>query len=480
MNRAAAEILRERKLARAAIADLKRKALSVLSDKQRAFVEDQARDQCLITSRQSGKTTCLEKKLCVAAQSIEHADLLYVATTRDAARDPFWERLKLYVEQNKVPATPNETMLEMRFEGTRSKISLRGVPDLKQANRLRGPTRHGAVIDEAQNYPDNVLKTLVVDVLDASLQAKKGWLVLAGTPGLQPSGFFYDQSISKAYSQHRWGLADNPVYGGEVEPIIERVLNKYGWSRSEPTFRREYLGEWVSDTNSGVYRVSPENLYASLTPGSWNHVLGVDLGYNDEAAFSVLAWRDDDPILYVVHADGESELTVSDIAERIKAFRDEYQPRHIVCDAGALGKTIVEEFKQRHGLHIEAADKKDKPSAIRVLNSDLRNKQIMLPTGRLYEQMSALRWHPDHIGLKEQDGMPNDLCDATLYAFRKCYHYLEEIRKPKPKPGTDDYLREVAQQHQEEVRRQLEVQRHEPGGWERDIFEVDKDVFEPW
>jgi hypothetical protein len=478
LNLAAAQELYRRKQIEAGISELRERSIASLSDKQRAFVEDKSLSQTLITSRQSGKTTCLEKKLCIAAQSIEQADLIYVATTRDAARDPFWERLKQYAIDNKIPAVPNETMLEMRFDAFRSKISLRGVPDLKRANRLRGPTRNGAVIDESQNYPDDVLKTLVIDVLEPSLMAKQGWLVLAGTPGLQPKGAFYDASINPEYSHHRWGLESNPIYAGRVEDIVQKVLRKNGWTRSEPAFRREYLGEWCADANSGVYRVSSANLYGELPAGAWHHVLGVDLGYNDEAAFSVLAWRDDDPILRIVYADGDSELTVSDIAERIKQLRNEYSPHHIVCDAGALGKTIVEEFRQRHGLHVEAADKKDKPSAIRLINSDFVKGQLLLPNGRLYEQMSALRWHPEHIGLKEQDGMPNDLCDATLYAFRKCFHYLEEIRKPRPKVGTDEHLRVVAQEHRDRVKEQLEIERHSGGGWEKDIFGVDSDVFE--
>lgn len=425
------------------IVALREASLRPLSPQQRAFVEDTARRQTSITSRQSGKTTCLEKKLTLGAQSIEQADLLYVATTRDAARDPFWERLKNYVEANKIPAKPNETMMEMRFDNQRSKISLRGVPDIKRANRLRGPTRHGVVVDEAQNYTDAVLKTLVVDVLEPSLMVHNGWLALGGTPGLQPKGFFYDASRSQGYSHHQWGLDANPVYDGRVDKIVNDILALNGWTRESPTFRREYLGEWCADTEAGVYRVSEKNIYAELPAGEWRYVLGVDFGYRDEAAFVVVGWREHDSTLYVVHEDSDQELLVDDYVARIRELIKRFAPVAIVADAGALGKTLVETLVHNHGLAIEAADKRDKPVAIRQVNADLFKGAILLPASGLYEQMTTLRWHPDKIGLIEQPGMANDRCDAFLYAYRKAFHYLQKPPPPRIAHGSAEYFAKI-------------------------------------
>ncbi len=459
----AREILRRQKL-RQRIDDLKRAALSPLSDKQLAFVVDQARRQCVITSRQSGKTTGLLKKLTQAAHEINGADLLYVATTRDAARDPFWERLKLYCDEHKIKAQPNETMLEMRWDNG-AKISLRGVPDIKRANRLRGPTRHMAVIDEAQNYPDAVLKTLVVDVLEPSLMAHRGRLVLAGTPGLQPKGFFYDASVNDAYAQHRWGLESNPIYSGRVDEVIGDILRQYGWTRDTPSFRREYLGEWCADTEAAVYRVTEANLYADAPAGEWRYVIGVDFGYRDEAAFVVIGWRAHDPTLYVVHEDSEQELLVDGYVSRIRHLIKEYAPVAVVGDAGALGKTLTETLLQNHSIPIEAADKRDKPTAIRQVNSDLHKGAIFMRRDGLFEQMSTLRWHPEKIGLLEQPGMPNDRCDAFLYAYRKAWHYLQKPLPPKPVHGSAEYFKRIENEIREAARREAEHDPWAPDPW---------------
>ncbi len=425
--------------ARIRAVELRKAALAPLSPKQRAFAEDTARRRVAVTSRQSGKTTGCLVYLVNAAQE-PNTEHLYVAPTREAARDPFWERLKTYCAEQKLACTPNETMLEMRFTDRNSKISLRGVPDVKRANRLLGPTRTTAVVDESASYSDETLKTLVVKVLEPSLMVKRGSLILVGTPGLQPKGFFYDTTRSSAYSQHRWTMDDNPIYGGRGSEIHAEILQSNLWTRETPTFRREYLGEWCADTEAAVYRVTGANLYDVLPDGEWHYVLGVDFGYRDEAAFIVVGWRDNDPTLYVVHEDSEQELLVDDYVARIRELIKRFAPLAIVADAGALGKTLVETLVNNHGLPIEAADKRDKPVAIRQVNADLRKGAICLSSSGLFEQMSTLRWHPDKIGLFEQPGMPNDRCDAFLYAYRRCMHYIEKPIPPKVPHGTSEYF----------------------------------------
>ena len=448
----AREILRRKRI-KAQQEELRNATLEPLSPKQRAFVEDPARRCVAVTSRQSGKTTGLLTRLVTAAQK-QNAELLYIAPTREAARDPFWERLKSYCEEHKIKCLPNETRLEMRFPERNSVISLRGVPDVKRANRLLGPTRDMAVIDESASYPNEVLLTLVTKVLEPSLMVKRGNLVLVGTPGLQPKGFFYDITKSAAYSQHRWDMNDNPVYGGNVAEIHAEVMDSNAWSADSPTFRREYLGEWCADTEAAVYRVTEANLYDTLPAGEWRYVLGVDFGYRDEAAFVVIGWRNHDPTLYVVHEESDQELLVDDYVSRIRALIKEFAPFAIVADAGALGKTLVETLVNNHGLPIEAADKRDKPMAIRQVNADLSKRCIVMQHDGLYEQMSTLRWHPEKIGLTEQPGMANDRCDAFLYAYRRAYHYIQKPKPPQIQHGSAEYFakieREIRDQHERE------------------------------
>jgi hypothetical protein len=466
VNRFAAEELARREGIRSELDAIRARSLARLSDKQRAFVLDESPASVAVTSRQSGKTESLATK--IGLRSIAgKAHQLYVAPTRENARNAMWGRLKQWYEDNKIAVKTNEVHLEINVPSTGSVSRLVGVPHKAQADRLRGTTLDALYIDEGAVY-GSLLQYMLNDVLEPQLMVRNGKLSITSTPGLLMSGYFYElaQGMRGGYSRHAWTVYDNPAI---ISPgdYLRRKLADNGWTEQEAAYRREYLGQWCQDLNSGVYRVGPANLYTERPAGAWSFVLGVDLGFVDEAAFSVLGWRVDDPVLYVVESQGYAELTVSDIAERIKELREIYQPVHIVCDAGALGKTIVEELRRRHQLNVEAADKRDKPAMIRQVNSDLVKRMFVMPNGRLYEQMQNLRWHPDKIGLKEMDGIPNDLCDSTLYAFKKCWHYIEKIRKPATPVGTEQWLKEEAERMKAATENNYKQNEWSAPGWEK-------------
>ena len=75
-------------------------------------------------------------------------------------------------------------------------------------------------------------------------------------------------------------------------------------------------------------------------------VLGIDLGFVDATAFVVLGFSEDSPDVYVVHSDKVSELTTEDIARKIHALVQRFEPVRIVADSGGLGKMIVEELNK--------------------------------------------------------------------------------------------------------------------------------------
>lgn len=468
--RIAAELLLKRQKSYLVGADAAKSVLNGLTAKQYAFVTDQATRQIAVTGRQSGKTESCARKLVRRALSKRGAKALYIGTTRQNAYDVMWHRLQSRLETSGIQYETNGTRLEVRVND--SLIKLTGVNHKQLADRIRGNEYDEVVIDEAAVYPSELLRYLVEDVLEQTLLVRRGVLSLISTPGLLQSGWFYDRCMGKgAWSRHKWTMHDNPALG-DIQAYLEQKLADNGWTINEPIFRREYLGEWCQDTNSGVYRVGPGNIIAALPDGPYHSILGVDLGYNDEAAFCVLSWRDNDPRLYVQYADGAPELDVTAIAGRIKELRDAFRPTQIICDAGALGKTIVAELTVRHGLAIEAADKRDKPAMVRLVNSDLLRGSLVMTPGRLYDQMANLRWHPDYIGLKEQDGIPNDLCDAMLYAFKVCWHHVQKIREPQPVVNSSEWLNKQA----EEAKKQLQIRLTNPDPYREMAWE---DV-NPW
>jgi hypothetical protein len=175
-----------------------------------------------------------------------------------------------------------------------------------------------------------------------------------------------------------------------------------------------------------------------LQPGqSWTYALGVDLGFNDPTAFVVWARRDGDPTKYVVESYEESELIPSAIAAHIERLRTRYTFRAIVADTGGAGKATVEEMRQRFGLPILAAQKRDKAVFIEHVNGDLANGRIQIVTSgntELIDDMLALEWNDGRTN--SADGARDHLCDAFLYGEREINTWVDLGEREGPAPGT--------------------------------------------
>jgi hypothetical protein len=347
-----------------------------------------------------------------------------------------------------------ESALTVRLPN-KSTIKLYGADMKNFIERLRGGKYAEAQIDEGQSFRSH-LSTLIDDILVPALGDLRGALVLSGTPGPIPSGPFYEASLGQqGFSSHAWSLYDNP-YFPDPRGFVQKLMQKKGWTDQNPTFRREYLGEWVIDLDALVYKFNKErNTYsdADLPRIAWKNVLAVDYGWNDQTAFSVVAFSELSPNVYVRHVEGHPEMVPSDIGRRLSELRSEFDPICIVADTGGLGKSITEEFIRRYHLPIEPALKTEKLTYITLMNGDFID-------GRCFVHRSLTKLHDQYETLTkaetptasryEQPGLPNDLCDATLYAYRKARHY-QGVVPTRYAPDTAEYFDDMAKKMEEEA-----------------------------
>ncbi len=156
-------------------------------------------------------------------------------------------------------------------------------------------------------------------------------------------------------------------------------------------------------------------------------------------------------------------MLIHDYAAMLKDFMKRHSPIAIVCDAGALGKDIVEQLRQVYEIPIIAADKKHKPANIAFLNSDIKKERVrFLPEAKpLYQQMRLLQW-ADKYQLKEDDAFRNDIADAGLYIHR----YATNVYKPDriddaPAPGTREHLEAQAAKSKAAALRRVRMSKDE-------------------
>ena len=508
------------------------------ADKLRGFLRkyqleleiDDSKFISLLSARQTGKSTtaliiavirCLEK---IAASWV------LIGLTKASIKKAYWHDLRKLSEAFDLGIKFNYTEMTATFPNE-SILYFVGIDKFDEIEKLRGGRYHGAIIDECKSFPELTFKTMIDEILGPALLGQAGPIYLIGTPGDVLRGEFYlatctppvlvnlgdgDRWSNLPYGEkerdgkaalwsfHRWYLEYNDIVfedpkNGRKFTLWQEALRKKeakGWKDSHPTWRREYLGEWVATNLRLVYRYRPhENDYIPQPKQEWawgipcprdikwHTAIGFDFGTKDGTAMVVWAWSDTFPGLWELYSEkrktnDDLRLSVSAIARWYHEVDTIYGPFDgMVGDPAGLATMVIETLAVEHEIYIEPAEKREKVDHIEVFNNDLDSNLIRIRQGsELSEELMTNRWLLKTIGTdkrKEDPETPNDLCDAGLYAFRWCRHrwakpdvekstrpgslawYLEEERKQ---------LAELAKRAEERDKPQLDKE-----WWQLDI-----------
>lgn len=439
---------------------------------QNAFVTDTSRFIAAQCGRRSGKTNGLALRFFQTLAKYPGSQCVYLALTRDSARDIMWPILMELNEKHKLGCTFTPSSLTM-VHPNKAQLKLYGADMSNFIKRLKGRKFPGVAIDEAQDMGVH-LQSLIDDVLTPSIaDYEDGWLALVGTPGPVPSGTFFDitQANKFGYSVHRWSITDNPFLPNAKE-FIEELKQRREWPDDHPTLLREYKNKWVLDVQALWIRYNEKvNHYDSLPKLSgsnrWNYVLGIDLGFNDADALAVLAWSNESPNLYLIEELITKKQGLTELVEQIQAMTAKYSIAKMVIDEGGLGKKMAEEMRRRHRIPVQPADKHRKQETVEFLNDALRLGRVKARKDSRFALDSYLvqiDWDkstPDRIVVKKKPH--SDIIDAVLYAFKESPAYTYQSPAKVPEKGTKEYndmvqdkMFEAAKAHFEE---QAELER---------------------
>lgn len=444
------DILHERNLLQKRDEQIAEQISLQLFPEQRRFVLDKAKQKAALCSRRAGKSFGLCAQLLLAALSEAGVTCVYIALTRNTAKRILWPELFLANARFGVGGQFNHTELTVRLPNG-SEIWLTGASDADDIEKLRGQKYKIVVVDECASF-GGFFGSMVEEVIEPALIDQQGSLVLAGTPGAACIGFFYNVTQrGSTWNTHRWTIMENPHIPHARIYLAQKKKEK-AWQDDHPIYLREWCGQWVHSSDSLVYKYDPiRNSIADDLP-SCEYVLGVDLGTNDAFVVSVLGFSVESKEAFIVDEFCQSGMIPDAWEEKIRQLQEQYQPIATVVDAGALGKAIVENF-QSHGLVCEAADKTKKAAYVELLNGELISGKLKIQKGlKVCDEMRLLQWDPDRPG-KEDERFANNCCDAALYAFRKCYHWLSPDPVQLPAAGSQEaYAQESARMMERRMR----------------------------
>lgn len=436
----------------------------ILFPKQLKFVQDPRPFKVAVCSRRAGKTVACAVDLINTARETEGVVCLYITLARTNAKRLLWPELIKLNDRYKLKGTLDLIELSVTFPNG-SVIYCSGAKDASEIEKFRGLALKKVYIDECQSFRSHI-KELIDDVLIPALMDYDGSLILIGTPGPVPAGYFAEVcgAAKKPTSEHTedsdegaeynwvpysWTFFDNPWIAIKSkkthDQVLKRALKMRGVSINDPSIQREFFGKWVLDADSLWIKYSDIlNHFDKLDLSKrWHYILGVDLGFNDADALAVLAWEDGSKDIYLVEEIVTPQQGITELVEQIQGVMKRYDIAKIVMDEGGLGKKAAEEMRRRHQLPIYPADKARKQENVAFLNDALRTGRFKAKHDSRFAQDSFLvevDWDkstPDKV--KVSNKYHSDIIDAVLYAFKESPAYSYEAPAAKPRYGTREW-----------------------------------------
>jgi phage terminase large subunit len=415
---------------------------------QSDFIRDNKRLKAALCTRRAGKSYGCALYLISEALKNPGTNHLYIALTRDSAKKIAWKDcLKAINNKFRLGIRFNEMLLVATLPNG-SQISLMGVDVTeKEKEKILGQKFRLVIIDESASFTID-LRELVYVVLKPAVADLEGTICLIGTPGNITKNLFYDICSGKepGWSVHKWGASDNPYMKVAWERDLAEIQRDRPLYMQTAQFKQHYLGQWVIDDTKLVYHFDESrNVYRDLPKhpvGEWTYCLGVDLGYNDDAAFVLVAYHTYDHNLYIITASKAPGLDITDTATRIKSYQREFDLSSIIIDGA--NKQAVAEIQNRHSIALRAADKTGKSDFIALMDDEIIQGKIKLHYihGRkLRQEWENLIWLEKDRKREEHPSCPNHLADAALYVWRYCYTYYAETYKAPLVKGSPEFYK---------------------------------------
>ena len=420
-----------------------------LFEAQRRFINDPARFKMVTTGRRAGKSHA-----CVVAtilDMLQHAESqsYFIAKSINAAKAislPMFSELNekyglgLSIrEARNLVRYPNGSLTHvLGADASEALQAIRGVKNFRRCT-----------IDEAGHIRLDV-ERYVQSVLRPALADCRGTLVLSTTPAEHKSSYTWRivKESLPGWSLHQWDASANPHTTEQVTEEIANILRETPAASESAWFRREWLGQWVFDESSSVYRYDAAcEISTHALEDSDRVVIGVDFGFSPAStALVTLAWNERSPKCVVMEAIKSDQWTIGDIAHQIRSLCARYPRAQVVGDHSA--KAVFGELQKRYRVPIMPSYKMQKHAMIELFNVDLESGNIHFvsnATRALTDEMKNLTWVPRGDDRIEDPGAPADCCDALLYAYRLSRHFAANPQPERKRKDINELLDDAAE-----------------------------------
>lgn len=424
---------------------------------QERLVTQESRFQGWKATRRAAKSNSFARRMLKRVTS-KKCNALYLALTLDSAKAILWDVVEQLLIDKGVGFTCNKQAGTFTLDNG-SFIKFAGLDsNYREMRKILGQKFAIVGIDECGSMTQD-METIIHQMITPALTDEMGDLILLGTAEAIPGTYFQKVMDGKVPGWHLevWDTYQNPYMAVNWDLEIKRILESNPLSANASWFRSHYRNEWAVDDELRIYRLNDYNTISALTYKKRpRHIIGVDLGFNDDCAFVIGTYFKDDPTLYIEKSFKQPGLDITDTANAIKALLKDYPNAQLIVDGA--NKQGVEEMKNRHGLGLKSASKEDKFTFMRILRDDfIQNRvQIVGPQNtQLVAEIESL------LKLKEVDQedprCQNHVTDAMLYMWREARAYIEKPEVVEWK-SPDQKMKDLELKEAEEMRQRVQEQ----------------------
>ena len=428
--------------------------------KQNEILDDRAnRYKALNATRRSGKTVTEAISFMEIGEEFPKSNMVFGALTLDSAADIVWQEFKDLNKRGSYGCKFNETKKIMFFPNG-SKVRLFGLDTSpKQMRKVLGQKLRKFSLEEAGSMSQDMRKLFYQMVKPALADLRpNSWMTLLGTCENIPNTFF--EGVTEGtetdlpWKVYKWTAQENPYMAKQWQEELDEMLKNNPKVVDASWFKTHYMNQWCADDDLLIIPIDKCEQVEFINDGNYDFVLGVDVGYNDANAFSILACHKNKREVIIVKTFKEAELIFSEVAEIIKGIQRKYNIFKIVIDGA--NKQGLMEIRKRFHIPMDIAEKTGKATYLHLLRDDVICGYVLMDEancGELYTEWSSLMWK-DLNKEKEDDRCQNHLADATLYAWRYCYHYLWEAPEQKLDESSDAFMDDLEEREALDLEKQ--------------------------
>lgn len=407
---------------------------------QRDVLKDMAKRIVLLAGRRAGKS------YEIASHMIAHClvgfdevngirkprQAIYIGLTLDKARFVIWQTILDTLEKAHIKTSKVDNSTNTIFFSNGASIKLWGNNSKADREKLRGCDSSMFVIDECQSQAS--LLYLINSIIGPIVKGRDGLIVLAGTGPLAGGSYWENCITDNTWSVHKATMRDNPSIPN-CEDALNQVLLENGWDEDNITYRREYLGEVVHDTNRMPF--AHRMYYDKIDTHIKDIYIGVDFGFKDATAFIPLL-VDDHGQCYVYSETKARQMKASDIVTALKAKVDLLKSKfsvpvsniHIITDHNE--PSIAADMYNQGLTNIELAYKQNSDYTLRLLIDALASGDILIKKSDSIDdecERTVWKWNTEKeevIYEIDDEAFHPDSLDALRYAFTQ-YLIMEHL-----------------------------------------------------